>query len=109
MGYLGGLGNPDHELSKHLRSRQEIGNILRTSTASVVEFRASIIIGSGSLSFEMIRSLVERLPVMICPKWVRVLAQPIAIEDVLEYLVEALELDDDESLIFEIGGPDQLS
>ena len=57
----------------------------------------------------MIRSLVERLPVMICPKWVRVLAQPIAIEDVLEYLVEALELDDDESLIFEIGGPDQLS
>merc|ERR1712023_614511 len=93
----------------HLRSRQEIGNILRTSTASVVEFRASIIIGSGSLSFEMIRSLVERLPVMICPKWVRVLAQPIAIEDVLEYLVEALELDDDESLIFEIGGPDQLS
>ena len=107
--YLGGLGNPDHELSKHLRSRQEIGNILRTSTASVVEFRASIIIGSGSLSFEMIRSLVERLPVMICPKWVRVLAQPIAIEDVLEYLVEALELDDDESLIFEIGGPDQLS
>ena len=76
--YLGGLGNPDHKLSKHLRSRQEIGDILRTSTASVIEFRASIIIGSGSLSFEMIRALVERLPVMICPKWVRVLAQPIA-------------------------------
>jgi uncharacterized protein YbjT (DUF2867 family) len=107
--YLGGLGNPDHQLSKHLRSRQEIGNILRTSSAAVVEFRASIIIGSGSLSFEMIRALVERLPIMICPKWVRVLAQPIAIEDVLEYLLEALELDDDESQIFEIGGPDQLS
>lgn len=107
--YLGGLGNPDQELSKHLRSRQEIGNILRSSSAAVIEFRASIIIGSGSLSFEMIRSLVERLPVMICPKWVQVLAQPIAIEDVLAYLFQALELADDESIIFEIGGPDRLS
>ena len=107
--YLGGLGNPDHKLSKHLRSRQEIGDILRTSTASVIEFRASIIIGSGSLSFEMIRALVERLPVMICPKWVRVLAQPIAIEDVLAYLVEALDQPADETQIFEIGGPDQIS
>ncbi len=76
--YLGGLGDPSDKLSKHLRSRQEIGDILRTSTASVIEFQASIIIGSGSLSFEMIRALVERLPVMICPKWVRVVAQPIA-------------------------------
>lgn len=107
--YLGGLGNPDHRLSKHLRSRQEIGDILRTSKASVVEFRASIIIGSGSLSFEMIRSLVERLPVMICPKWVQVLAQPISIEDVLFYLVEALNLDPEESFVFEIGGPDRIS
>ena len=107
--YLGGLGNPDHKLSKHLRSRQEIGNLLRTSAASVIEFRASIIIGSGSLSFEMIRALVERLPVMVCPKWVRVLAQPLAIEDVLSYLTEALQLPDDESTVFEIGGPDQLS
>ncbi|MGI9515881.1 MAG: SDR family oxidoreductase [Pirellulaceae bacterium] len=107
--YLGGLGNPDHNLSKHLRSRQEIGNILRTSSASIIELRASIIIGSGSLSFEMIRALVERLPVMICPKWVRVLAQPIAIEDVLAYLLESLDLPDDESIVFEIGGPDQLS
>ncbi|MEL7499593.1 MAG: SDR family oxidoreductase [Planctomycetota bacterium] len=107
--YLGGLGNPDHELSKHLSSRQEIGNVLRTSNADVIEFRASIIIGSGSLSFEMIRALVERLPVMICPKWVRVLAQPISIEDVLDYLAEALERPLDETIIFEIGGPDQLS
>lgn len=107
--YLGGLGNPDHQLSKHLRSRQEIGNILRTSSAAVVEFRASIIIGSGSLSFEMIRALVERLPIMICPKWVRVLAQPIAIEDVLAYLLEAATLPDDVHQVFEIGGPDQLS
>ena len=107
--YLGGLGNPDHKLSKHLRSRQEIGNILRTSQASVVELRASIIIGSGSLSFEMIRALVERLPIMVCPKWVRVMAQPISIEDVLAYLVEAQNIDIDESHVFEIGGPDQLS
>ncbi len=107
--YLGGLGNPDHKLSKHLRSRQEIGNILRTSTASVIEFRASIIIGSGSLSFEMIRALVERLPIMICPKWVGVLAQPIAIEDVLSYLCEALHCPLDETIVFEIGGPDQIS
>ena len=107
--YLGGLGNPDHQLSKHLRSRQEIGDILRTSAASVTEFRASIIIGSGSLSFEMIRALVERLPVMICPKWVRVLAQPIAIEDVLAYLVEALQKPLGETNVFEIGGPDQIS
>lgn len=107
--YLGGLGDPTDRLSKHLRSRQEIGDILRTSTAEVIEFQASIVIGSGSLSFEMIRALVERLPVMICPKWVRVLAQPIAIEDILAYLVEALELPIDNSTLFEIGGPEQVS
>ena len=107
--YLGGLGDPSDELSKHLRSRQEIGDILRTSSAAVIEFQASIIIGSGSLSFEMIRALVERLPVMICPKWVRVLAQPISIEDVLGYLVEILEHPIGESQLFEIGGPEQVS
>ena len=107
--YLGGLGDPADDLSKHLRSRQEIGEILRTSSASVIEFQASIIIGSGSLSFEMIRALVERLPVMVCPKWVRVLAQPISIEDVLAYLVEALDHPLGESEQFEIGGPEQVS
>lgn len=107
--YLGGLGNPDHALSAHLKSRQEIGNILRSGKASVIEFRASIIIGSGSLSFELIRSLVERLPLMICPKWVHVQAQPIAIEDVLAYLSAAIDLPCDDSQIFEIGGPDQVS
>ncbi len=107
--YLGGLGDPSDSLSKHLRSRQEIGQILRSSSAFVVEFQASIIIGSGSLSFEMIRALVERLPVMICPKWVRVLAQPIAIEDVLDYLVEVLDQPVAESKIYEIGGPDAVS
>ncbi len=67
--YLGGLGEPDKQLSKHLRSRQETGDILRESGVQVIEFRASIVIGSGSLSFELIRALVERLPVMICPRW----------------------------------------
>ena len=107
--YLGGLGDPADKLSKHLRSRQEIGEILRPSTASVIEFQASIIIGSGSLSFEMIRALVERLPIMICPKWVRVLAQPISIEDVLAYLIEAKDHPVGSSWIYEIGGPEQVS
>jgi uncharacterized protein YbjT (DUF2867 family) len=107
--YLGGLGDPDEDLSQHLRSRHETGAILDSSDAQVIEFRASIIIGSGSLSFELIRALVRRLPVMICPKWVNVLAQPIAIEDVLQYLVEAQDLPDGKSCIFEIGGPDQVS
>jgi Protein of unknown function (DUF2867) len=75
----------------------------------VIEFRASIIIGSGSLSFEMIRALVQRLPLMICPRWVSVRAQPIAIEDVVEYLVQALDFPLDGSRVFEIGGADQVS
>ncbi|MFM7163131.1 MAG: SDR family oxidoreductase [Planctomycetaceae bacterium] len=107
--YLGGLGSRDQNLSKHLRSRQETGDVLRTADVQVIEFRASIVIGSGSLSFEMIRALTERLPVMICPKWVQVLAQPIAIEDLLQYLVAALDLPSGPSQVFEIGGPDQVS
>jgi uncharacterized protein YbjT (DUF2867 family) len=102
--YLGGLGDPSSELSSHLRSRQEVGEILRSSNVPVIEFRASIILGSGSLSFEMIRALVERLPVMICPRWVSTPAQPIAIEDVVAYLLEALSLPADEHRVFEIGG-----
>ena len=82
--YLGGLGREEEILSPHLRSRQEVGQILRQSMVPVLEFRASIVLGSGSLSFEMIRSLVEHLPVMITPKWVKVPAQPIAIDDLLE-------------------------
>ncbi|QDU92459.1 SDR family oxidoreductase [Lignipirellula cremea] len=107
--YLGGLGNPDEKLSKHLRSRQETGDILRAHHSQVIEFRASIVIGSGSLSFEMIRSLVERLPIMICPRWVQVKAQPIAVEDLLAYLLAALELPATASQVYEIGGPDQVS
>ena len=107
--YLGGLGNPDKKLSKHLRSRQETGDILRSNHPHVIEFRASIVIGSGGLSFEMIRALVERLPIMICPRWVEVKAQPIAIEDLLDYLLAAQDLPSDSSQVFEIGGPDQVS
>jgi len=106
--YLGGLGG-DQELSPHLASRQEVGKILRDSGILTLEFRASIIIGSGSLSFEMIRTLVEKLPIMITPRWVQTLAQPIAIEDVIAYLVEAIKIPLPESQIFEIGGPDQVS
>jgi len=106
--YLGGLGNPKHALSEHLRSRQETGEVLRASGIQVIEFRASIIIGSGSLSFELIRALVERLPIMICPKWVATPAQPIAIEDVLDYLLAALDVPEGSSRTFEIGGPDRV-
>src|SRR6187402_1293401 len=83
--YLGGLADDVASLSPHLRSRAETGRHLRAAGVPVVEFRASIVIGAGSLSFEMIRALVERLPVMICPRWVNTPAQPIAIDDVLAY------------------------
>ncbi len=107
--YLGGLGDPSAMLSPHLRSRQEVGEILRHSGVQVVEFRASIVIGSGSLSFEMIRALVERLPVMVTPRWVTILAQPISIDDVLRYLRAALDLSVKSSPVYEIGGPDRMS
>jgi uncharacterized protein YbjT (DUF2867 family) len=107
--YLGGLGSSAERLSAHLRSRQETGALLAATGVPVVELRASVIVGSGSLSFEMVRSLVERLPVMLCPRWVRVLTQPIAVEDVVAYLVAALELPAGQGSVFEIGGPDVLS
>lgn len=107
--YLGGLGEDDQSLSPHLRSRHEVGDILRTSGCQVVEFRASIVIGSGSLSFELVRALVQRLPVMICPKWVSVQAQPIAVEDLLDYLIEGLTWEGVGNHVFEIGGPSPVS
>jgi uncharacterized protein YbjT (DUF2867 family) len=106
--YLGGLAAGD-ALSKHLTSRIETGEVLRASGVPVVEFRASVVVGSGSLSFELIRALVERLPMMICPRWVSTLAQPIGIDDVLAYLAAALDLPGDQSRTFEIGGTDQAS
>ena len=107
--YLGGLGDEHEHLSAHLRSRHEVGRLLGAAGVPVIEFRASIVIGSGSLSFELVRALVERLPVMITPSWVRAKAQPIAIDDLLAYLVAALGLQTRESRIFEIGGADVVS
>jgi lipocalin/uncharacterized protein YbjT (DUF2867 family)/ligand-binding SRPBCC domain-containing protein len=107
--YLGGLGDDPHSLSTHLKSRLETGEALREAGVRVVEFRASIVIGAGSLSFEMIRALVERLPVMICPRWVDTRTQPIAIDDVLAYLRAAIYLPDGGGGIFEIGGPEVVS
>jgi uncharacterized protein YbjT (DUF2867 family) len=107
--YLGGLGDATQPLSPHLRSRQEVGAILRASGVPVVELRASIVIGAGSLSFEMIRSLVERLPAMVTPRWVSVPAQPIAIQDLLAVLLAALDVPCAGSPIHEIGGADRVS
>ena len=107
--YLGGLGDSPDSLSTHLKSRMETGEALREAGVPVVEFRASIIVGAGSLSFEMIRALVERLPVMICPRWVETRTQPIAIDDVLAYLRAALDLPDGRGGVFEIGGPEVVS
>jgi uncharacterized protein YbjT (DUF2867 family) len=107
--YLGGLGDSSGELSTHLRSRHEVGEVLRASGVQVIEFRASIVIGSGSLSFEMVRALAERLPVMITPKWVAVKAQPIAISDMIDYLLAALTLEAEGNPIYEIGGADVVS
>ena len=107
--YLGGLTDASAELSDHLRSRAETGDVLRSSGVPVIEFRASVVIGGGSLSFQMIQALVERLPIMICPRWVKTLTQPIGIDDVLAYLVAALDLDALGNKVFEIGGPEVLS
>ena len=107
--YLGGLGGDAPSASPHLRSRRRVGEILRTSGAAVIEFRASIVIGSGSVSFEMVRALVERLPIMITPRWVSVPAQPIAINDLIEYLASALKVEGDDNRVFEIGGSDVVS
>jgi uncharacterized protein YbjT (DUF2867 family) len=107
--YLGGLGDPEDSLSVHLRSRQETGAALAEAGVPVTEFRAAVIVGSGSMSFEMVRYLTERLPVMISPRWVYTRIQPIAIGDVLRYLVGALEVPESAGSIIEIGGVDVLT
>ena len=99
--YLGGLGGEG--LSEHLSSRQEVGRILRESGIPVVELRAAVILGAGSISFEMLRYLTERLPAMVCPKWVDTRLQPLAERDLLTYLEQALDVPDG---IYEIGAPD---
>ena len=107
--YLGGLGVDNDELSSHLASRQQVGDVLRGSGIPVTEFRAAIVVGSGSISFEMIRYLTERLPVMITPRWVSTRCQPIAIENVLNYLTDCLGVSESVGRTFEIGGPDILT
>lgn len=105
--YLGGLGDDaDPKLSPHLRSRHEVGEVLRESGIETIEFRAGMVIGAGSLSYQLMKSLTDRLPVMICPRWLTTPTQPIAIDDVLAYLVAAKDLPQAESRIFEIGSPD---
>jgi uncharacterized protein YbjT (DUF2867 family) len=106
--YLGGLGRGPG-LSPHLRSRHEVGRILRGSGVPTLELRASIVIGSGSLSFEMVRALVQKLPVMVTPRWVRQPTQPLAVEDLIDYLVRALDVELAESAVVEIGGAERLA
>ncbi|MFJ4877599.1 SDR family oxidoreductase [Streptomyces sp. NPDC088745] len=110
--YLGGLtpsGVPERELSPHLRSRAEVGRILLDSGVPTAVLRAAVIIGSGSASFEMLRYLTERLPLMVTPSWVRTRIQPIAVRDVLRFLVGCAELPADVSRTFDVGGPDILT
>ncbi|MFB7833576.1 MULTISPECIES: SDR family oxidoreductase [unclassified Streptomyces] len=110
--YLGGLTPrdvPDEELSPHLRSRAEVGRILLESGVPTTVLRAAVIIGSGSASFEMLRYLTERLPVMVTPSWVRTRIQPIAVRDVLRYLVGSARMPAEVSRAFDIGGPDILT
>ena len=105
--FMGGLGEETGaKLSSHLLSRHEVGRILADSGVETIEFRASVVIGNGSLSYNLIRSLTDRLPVMICPRWLATPTQPIAVKDVLAYLLAALDLAPGESQVFEIGGND---
>jgi uncharacterized protein YbjT (DUF2867 family) len=107
--YLGGLGDADDRLSAHLRSRQEVGRILAEGPVPVTELRAGVVIGSGSVSFEMLRHLTEVLPVMTTPRWVATRTQPIAVRDVLRMLVGVLEVEEAAGRVLEIGGPDVLT
>lgn len=107
--YLGGLAPPDEVLSPHLRSREEVGQILLASGVPTAVLRAAVVIGSGSASFEMLRYLAERLPAMIAPKWIESRIQPIAVRDVLRYLVGAGDLSPDVNRAFDVGGPEVLT
>ena len=106
--YLGGLAHGD-DLSDHLRTRHEVGEILRGSGVLTVELRSSIVIGEGSASFELVRGLVDYLPVLVLPDWIDTHCQPIALDDVVSYLVEALDVDVPASAVFEIGGADRIT
>jgi len=107
--YLGGLADPESEISSHMRSRLQTGDGLRQGGVPVTEFRASMIIGAGSISFEMIRFITEQMPILIGPRWFHNYAQPIAVENVLDYLLAALETMGCQNQVFEIGGKDLIS
>jgi uncharacterized protein YbjT (DUF2867 family) len=107
--YLGGLGETGDNLSKHLASRQEVAEILSSGRAQVTELRAPNIMGAGGAPFEMLRSLVERLPVMVCPRWIETRAQPIDIRDMVRYLIGCLREPATAGLSLDVGGPDILS
>ena len=107
--YLGGLGEIGPNLSKHLQSRREVAEILQSSECPTTVFRAAMIIGSGSASFEILRYLVERLPIMVTPRWVKTETQPIAIRDVLRYLIECLRVEETAGRVIDIGGKDVFS
>jgi uncharacterized protein YbjT (DUF2867 family) len=107
--YLGGLAGAASDLSEHLRSRQETGAALREAGVPVTEFRAGVIVGSGSVSFEMIRYLTERIPVLVSPRWVYTRTQPIGIREVLDYLVAALDTPESTGRTIEIGGADVIT
>ena len=107
--YLGALGNERDGLSPHLQSRHDVGHILRESRIPTIELRASIVLGEGSLSYNLIRDLAEHLPLMVMPRWVSTKAQPIGIRDLLDYLVQSLDVRIEHDEIVEIGGADRMS
>ena len=104
--YLGGLVNEGLELSKHMKSRHDVGKILASGNIPVTELRASVIVGAECGSYAMLRYLVERLPLMVCPKWVKSQTQPIAVDNVVDYLIGAMKNSETTGKILEIGGPD---
>ncbi len=108
--YLSGLIDTNHQdLSEHMKSRKEVGDILKTSKAEVTVFHAAVILGQGGGSFQMLQYLVERLPAMVCPKWVLTKSQPISVDDVVTYLVKSIEIKETSNKDFDIGGPEILS
>lgn len=104
--YLGGLADPEQHIAPHMRSRIETGKVLREGKVPVTEFRAGVITGSGSISFEMIRFMTELFPIVPGPLWMKNKSQPIAIQNIIDYLVAALENKNGQGHVFEIGGPD---
>jgi len=107
--YLGGLADPQAKIARHMRSRILTGDALRTTDVPVTEFRTGVIVGPGSISFEMIRFLTEQFPLILCPRWMPNLSQPIAIQNILDYLLAALDMPNPESRVFEVGGSEVIT